>query len=1282
MATGPPFIGSLSAFDPSQESISAYIERVEVFFAANDVKEEKRVAVFLSVVGAPTFSLLRNLLAPEKPTDKTLRDLTAALITYYEPKPLVIAQRFHFHRRDQQPSETIAEYVAALRKLSIFCEFGAQLDDALRDRLVCGIRSEAIQKHLLSVPDLTFKTALEKAQGMEAADRNSKDLHAPGSVPVHHVRKPVSTSSHRRHPIRPQGSSSTSCPPNPERKVANTKHCHCCGKDNHHSHQCRFLTAICRACGKQGHIAKVCHSKPKAPAKTHALVVQEEPDPSPDTELHLFTLGSRTNNASSPPITVTLQVNEQPISMEVDTGAEVSVMSEQVFFQVFPHATLQPSSLQLKTYTDDSIPIMGETMVQVHYGHQSAQLPLIVVAGIRQSLMGRNWLQHIKLDWKRIAQVSNFKPSNPEALIRHHHQLFDSGLGTYSGGKVKIQVQPGSTPRFHKPRPVPFAIKEAVGMELDRLEAQGIIEKVTASDWAAPIVAVPKRDGSYRICGDYKVTTNPVLEVDQYPLPRPSDLFASLAGGKSFSTLDLTQAYQQLLLDDSSKKYTTINTHKGLYQYTRLPFGIASAPAIFQKTMDTILQGLPHVCCYLDDILVTGPNDQQHLATLESVFTRLETHGLRLKGDKCSFLKSSVEYLGHRIDAQGIHTLPSKLEAIQKAPQPENVTQLRSFLGLLNYYGKFIVNLSTLIHPLNDLLKVKTPWNWSPECATAFQEAKQAISSATVLAHYDPTLPIVLAGDASAYGIGAVISHVYPDGSEHPIAFASRTLTKSESNYAQLEKEALSLNFGIKRFHQYLYGRPFTLLTDHKPLLKILGPKTGIPSLAAARMQRWALLLSAYSYNIKFRSTQDHSNADSLSRLPLKEETLEEISEPSIFNISQLESLPVTNKQVQAATVKDPILSTVWRYTKDSWPASVPDNLLPYYRRKEELTVEGNCLLWGIRVVIPQELRQNVLQELHRNHPGVVKMKSLARSYLWWPGLDQEIEALVKGCPSCQQDKPSPPVAPLQPWIWPSKPWDRIHVDFAGPFQDKMFFVAVDAHSKWPEVYEVSNTTAEGTVRILRHIFASHGIPHQLVSDNGPQFVAQVFTDFLKQNGVKHIRCSPYHPSSNGLAERFIRTFKAAMKAGKSDRVPLSQRLANFLLGYRSTPHSTTNRTPSQLFLNRELRTRLDLLKPNVSRDVAKGQASQKFHHDKSAKAREFQVGQAVWVRDVLKKQWIKGKIAERIAPYSYKVQTEDGKLWRRHVDRTVRLLQMIVSLQLHHHLRMLLYHTQTSRNR
>ena len=319
-------------------------------------------------------------------------------------------------------------------------------------------------------------------------------------------------------------------------------------------------------------------------------------------------------------------------------------------------------------------------------------------------------------------------------------------------------------------------------------------------------MAVPKKDGRFRLCGDYKATVNYALTVDQYPLPKPEDLFATLSNGQEFSKLDLSQAYLQLKLDELSRPYTTINTHQGLYQYTRLPFGIASALAIFKRLMDTILQGIQGVVCYIDDILVTGKDQEEHLQNLNEVFSRLEKHGFRLKREKCTLLAKSVEYLGHSITKDGISALPDKVEAIAKAPQPTNVQELRSFLGLLNYYGKFIRNLATILHPLNQLLQTNRKWNWTQECSDAYQLAKDQIVSAQVLTHYNPALPICMAADASAYGIGAVISHRQPDRSEHPISFASRTLTPSERNYSQLEKEALSLIFGVKKFHQYLYG--------------------------------------------------------------------------------------------------------------------------------------------------------------------------------------------------------------------------------------------------------------------------------------------------------------------------------------------------------------------------------------------------------------------------------------------------------------------------------------------
>ena len=310
--------------------------------------------------------------------------------------------------------------------------------------------------------------------------------------------------------------------------------------------------------------------------------------------------------------------------------------------------------------------------------------------------------------------------------------------------------------------------------------------------------------------------------------------------------------------------------------------------------MDAILQGVDRAACYIDDIILTGTSDEDHLERLEEVLQRLQRHDIRARLAKCKFMQPSVTFLGHRVDAEGIHTTEDKLKAIVEAPAPKNIQELRSFLGLINYYGKFIPNAASILNPLNNLLHKDAKWKWSKECQSSFDLAKKELTSSKVLTHYNPNLPLRLAGDASAYGIGAVIAHVFPDGSEHPIAFASRTLTSSEKNYAQVEKEALSLIFGVKRFHAYLYGRKFTLVTDHKPLTTILGPKKGIPSLAAARLQRWALILSAYRYDIEFRSTGEHANADGLSRLPLSGILPEDTcSDARIFNITQMEASPV-----------------------------------------------------------------------------------------------------------------------------------------------------------------------------------------------------------------------------------------------------------------------------------------------------------------------------------------------------------------------------------------------------
>eukprot|EP00731_Ephydatia_muelleri_P012299 Em0006g1193a len=927
--------GHIQEFDPNVEGISSYLERMGLYFVANKIESERQVALFLSLIGGKNYALLRDLLLPQQLKDVSLVELMGTLRRHFEPKPVVIAERFHFHRRSQGADESVAEYVAELRKLATHCRFGGYLEEALRDRLVCGLREESTQRALLTENELTLARALEIAQSREAVLMNAQRLKEP-SLTVKKVTTRTDTTISSK--------------------------CTRCGSSKHLADRCPFRQATCFKCNKPGHIARVCRSggRPVGLSKPTSQPYQGRNtlsvDDSAEEEsaidnVSVFAVGT----PQVRPIVVKIAVNGTTIEMEVDTGAAVSLVSERTWKQIRGQVKLRKADVVLRAYNHMRLKVLGEAELQVQYGGRRYELLLRVVKEDGPSLIGRDWLQQIKLDWSAMCHWISPSQSDQmvKMLMRKYADVFKAELGTMKGVKAKLVLKAGVVPRFIRPRPIPFALKEAVEQEIRHLEEQGILRRITHSSWAAPIVVVPKKDGRVRLCGDYKMTINQYLEVDRYPLPKPNDLFATLAGGQKFSKIDLSQAYQQLVLEEESCELVVINTHIGLFSYTRLPFGVASAPALFQRAMDSILQGIAGVICYIDDILVTGKDDAQHLQALEQVLSRLQEAGLTIQKNKCVFMAKSVEYLGHVVDAEGLHTTPEKLKAILEAPAPKDLNQMRSFLGLVNYYARFIPNLSTVLHPLNRLLRQDVSWEWDELCEEAFQLAKQSLASSRVLVHYDPTMPLKLAGDASEYGVGAVLSHVCPDGSERPVAFASRTLSSSERNYAQLEKEALSLIFGVRKFHQYLYGRPFTLYTDHKPLTTILGSKAGIPTLAAARLQRWALLLSTYQYTIEYRSTACHANADGLSRLPLQSTGEEEdVTAATVFNVAQLESLPVTAEQLRAATGCDQILGKVLLLTQKGWPTKVNDDLKPYWIRRDEITIESGCLLWTVVPVV------------------------------------------------------------------------------------------------------------------------------------------------------------------------------------------------------------------------------------------------------------------------------------------------------------------------------------------
>ena len=643
--------------------------------------------------------------------------------------------------------------------------------------------------------------------------------------------------------------------------------CFRCGR-THQPETCWFRDQQCRSCKKVGHAERVCRSRKRVqevkgsaePYRSRDKSLREMDKEEDETNLFWGTIKTKNNGTDQwkggHALVVEVMVDSLPLKMELDTGAAVSLLPYALYRERYSHLSLQNTKTCLRTYTGERIYPKGEVLVKVKKGRQETTLPLLVVEGNGPPLLGRDWLAHIPIDWKEIKTLSRGTADEKLASLKAQYpRLWKERLEVATGIKAKLHLKEGATPVFMKARPVPYSVRKKVEDELNRLQELGIISPVSWSEWATPIVVVPKQDGAIRLCGDFKVSVNPALKIDMYPLPKVGDIFATLGKGELYSKIDLLQAYNQLEVEVASRNLLTINTHKGLFQYSRVPFGIAAAPAIWQRTLELVLQGIPRVHCLLDDIIIAGRDEEEHFRLLEQVMARLDQYNFTINQQKCKFFQKQLEFCGYQIDSQGLHKTPDKIQAMLEAPRPTSVTQLRSFLGIISYYHRFLPNLSTVLAPLHELLKAHTQWKWTGDCEKAFEEVKKLVASDTVLIHFDPQLPISVACDASAYGLGAVLSQTTKSGEERPVAFASRTLTQTEKGYSQIDKEALALVWGIRKFHQYVYGHKFTLITDHQPLTMILDPHKSIPVTTAARLQRYAAFLGGYDYEVQYRNT-------------------------------------------------------------------------------------------------------------------------------------------------------------------------------------------------------------------------------------------------------------------------------------------------------------------------------------------------------------------------------------------------------------------------------------------
>ena len=1256
------YIGSVGPYVEEEEEFADYCARLELFMVANAISEEVKVPTFLTVVGPKLYKLIQNLLSPTKPKDAKYQDIIDTLKNHYKPKVITIFERYKFYNRKQEVGESVSQFVAGIREAASTCDFKTNLNEMLRDRLVVGIRDEATQRALLTEVNLTLNKAIEVANAREAAAKDVKEM-GKGSGSINLVsRKNFSTKPKPNfHPVKSNNQNKNSAPKNP---------CNGCG-GRHWKRDCPFKDAECHKCNQKGHIKKVCYTNNNNKSKfatknnpTNNIAPDYESEYAKVDEYDNYIYTNSCNTKPTQPILVPVEVDRVKLDMELDTGATRSLISMDTYKKLWPDNTkrpkLDPCDDILRVYGGSFLPIAGQ--INVNFKHITSDIEkkaiLIVVNRSGPSLLGRDILKQFQLLGIPINAVSIPDSKLAEDIKSEFPSLFSNQLGCYKGKKFSVQVDESVKPVYCKPRMIPYALRTKVEKELERLQQEGVISPVTHSSWAAPIVPVLKADNSIRICGDYRLTANKVALTDCYPIPKIDSLFTCLAGGKYFSKLDMSQAYAQLELDEKSKAYTVINTSKGLFKYNRLCFGISSAPGIFQRAMEDLLNGIPGVLCYLDDILVCGSTESEHLERLKLVLAKIQDAGLCLRLDKCSFRVKQVSYLGYVIDAFGIHPAKDKVKAIVEAPIPKDKKQLQSYLGIFNFYRRFIPNCSTMLEPLNILLRDGVEWKWTEEQNEAFKTSKTSLLNSSALVHFDTQLPITIISDSSAYGVGAVLCHSV-SGQERPVTFASRTLNKAERNYSQLEKEALAIVFALKKFHNYVWGQPsIKVVTDHKPLLGLFSPDKPIPAMASGRIQRWALMLQAYNLSFVHRSGALLGTADALSRLPLPV-TEESVPIPSEWTnlINFLDYAPITAAEIKNASRNDTILSKVMKYCEIGWPQSINESqseIMPYFRRKDELSVEGGCLLWGCRVVIPTKYQSTMIAELHGGHVGVARMKELARSYIWWPKIDSHLEDTVRQCNECLQNSRAPSRAELHPWEWPSQPWHRLHLDYAGPIDNKYYLVLVDAYSKWVEIFQTNGPNSKETIKHLKHCFCTMGLPVTIVSDNGPCFTSSEFKDFLANNGIRQVTSAPYKPSTNGLAERMVQTFKTMLK--KSNE-PISQSLDKFLFKYRVTPHSTTGVSPAELLFKRKLRCRLNLLNPYecVGNKVSKQQEAQKRNYSTCPRNFNAEPKSNVVVRNYgLGSKWIPGVVEEKTGPVSYRCRLEDGSQVRRHQDQII----------------------------
>ncbi|KAL9987542.1 hypothetical protein ACROYT_G001867 [Oculina patagonica] len=1244
------------------------IERQFRFFGLTDPELKKDGLI---IYGGPQIADLEESLPelPPQEADDAYSLLIRKLDKNFLPRKNKDYARFKFGNLSQEAGESMAN----------------DEDDAIRDHLIKTMNNNRIRVKTIrnnwTLAQILDEAAVEEESTAQANEIDEKLQDTTESHKINYINKGKrerdrSELCHRCGSTHAKGN----C------KTYGAK-CFNCGKRNHYTRMCQNTDSKDRSAGKREKSHRRNDKKEDLPhASRNARppngnqnnfrrrrirhVEREDHPKSPENDYSDSETDSldedierivqhmnvhRTTQTNAKKNKCKIWINGTTMEVEPETGADTNVMDEHQFNELLratPGIKLQDTRIKLKTLTED-LPVIGECNVTLENTTRKTQAQIAVIQGKIDSLplLGRQTLEElgmIKFDanvglkepnrdeTQTINKVQTGNENLDQILLKFKDRFEGIGKAKRDGEDIAIHLplKEDAQPIAQKPRRVPYHLMEPLKKRMEEFVDRDIMEKVpehASITWCSPLVVQPKpkNPNDIRVSLDLRVLNKSMQRTRQVQAPITEDFITTFKDCKVFSKLDMNHGYHQFALDENSRKLMTFSSPWGNYRYKRLAFGGINSQDLFDTEMSKIISGIPRVLNNRDDIMIGGTDWNDHNDNLAALLQRLENHNLTLRKEKCEFGKSTIEFHGHLFTAEGLKPSPNKVKAVRECSPPTSKEELVSFLQMMAYLSRYISNFSSRCEPLRRLTKKEHKFEWTEAQQKAFEDLKTAITTAPVLIPYQPGRDTMVICDGSPTGLGGGLFQKTEHGYQ-PVHFVSRSLTDTEKRYSQIEREALAAEFTTTRLHMYLLGaQHFQLATDHKPLLPLLNnPNAKLPP----RIERIVMKMQ----NLDFTAIHipGKSNmTDYLSRHPLPEiqKTNHEKHVRAVIEVDHA----VVMETIESATKEDNTLLKLMKALETGkWDRNDPD-LTPFFDLSAEMYVSGGVLLRLDRIIPPESLRDKISTVAHKQgHLGISKTKELIRRKYWFPNMNKRIEDIVSSCFSCQVATNTHHTEPAKMTNLPERPWDTVEADFCGPFPNNEYVLVVtDQYSRYPEAEFISSTSIKPVRRKLKKIFATHGIPKTpktVQTDNGPPFNSQEFKTFAAEMGFKHKKVTPKHPKAQGQVEGFNKLVNKTATIANQEGLEVHEATYDMLQAYRDTPHPATKKTPYELMMNREVRTKLEHFPSATApqdQDVRSNDQSYKArikqYHDQRHRATQLnlKVGQAVIVkRDVKRK--------------------------------------------------------------